>query len=175
MGLRDIGPVMQIAFVPRDFDAAIAHWTQVMGVGPFFLIENIALEGQRYLGEPSEAVFSIAIAYWGELQIELIRPENDAPGLYTGRHGEGGDVLHHTCILTDDIAAARTIAAASGATLLVEARVGDDGAVFYADTGGGPGSIVEVLQPATGTREVFAMIKAASIGWDGTAPLRRLG
>ena len=32
MGISAIGPVMQIAFVPADFDAAIAHWTKVMGV-----------------------------------------------------------------------------------------------------------------------------------------------
>ena len=175
MGLRDIGPVMQIAFVPKDFDAALRHWTVTMGVGPFFLIENIALENLRYRGAPSDAVFSLALAYWGDLQIELIRPENDAPSLYRGRDAEGGDTLHHVCLLTADMAAARRIAAEAGAEVIVEARVGDDGAVIYVDTGGGPGSIVEVLQPATGTLAVFAMIKAAGVGWDGSEPLRKLG
>lgn len=53
MATRDLarlGPVMQLAWLPQDFDAAIQHWTQVMGVGPFFLMENIALEDMRYLG-----------------------------------------------------------------------------------------------------------------------------
>ncbi len=174
-GVSAIGPVMQIAFVPDDFDAALRHWTQVMGVGPFFLLENIALEDMRYMEQPTDAVFSLALAYWGDIQVELIRPENDAPSLYRGVHAAGGATLHHTCILTDDMAAARQICAAAGATLLVEARVGDDGAVIYVDTGGGPGSIVEVLQPATGTEGLFAMIKAASVGWNGSDPLRRLG
>jgi methylmalonyl-CoA/ethylmalonyl-CoA epimerase len=172
MGLSAIGPVMQIAFVPQDFDAAVAYWTQVMGVGPFFMVENIQLPDSLYMGAPNECIFSIAIAYWGDIQVELIRQENDAPSIYRGAEGTG---LHHTCVLTDDIAKARAIAEAAGAKVLVEGRVDPDGAVLYVDTGGGPGSIVEILQPATGTNEVFAMLKAASVGWDGSDPLRRLG
>ncbi len=172
MGLSKIGPVMQMAFVPSDFDAAIRYWTEVMGVGPFFLIENIALEEMRYLGEPSACVFTLALAYWGDMQVELIRQENDAPSIY--RDVKGG-ALHHTCILTDDMASARAITASIGARILTEAKVGDDGAVIYVDTGNGPGSIVEILQPASGSQALFDMIKAASVGWDGSEPVRRLG
>lgn len=172
MGISAIGPVMQIAFVPDDFDAAIRHWTQTMGVGPFFLIENIQLGEMRYLGEPSDCLFSIAIAYWGDMQVELIRQENDVPSIYRGQ--EGG-ALHHTCVLTDDIQKARRIAEQSGARILVEGNVAPDGAVLYVDTGGGPGSIVEILQMASGSDGLFAMIKAASVNWDGSDPLRKLG
>lgn len=172
MGLRDIGPVMQMAFVPSDFDAAIRHWTEKMGVGPFYLIENIALENMRYHGAPSDCVFSLALAYWGDMQIELIRQENDAASIYRGAEGAG---LHHTCILTENIAKAREIALAAGAEILVEADVGDDGAVLYVDSGGGPGTIVEILQPASGSGALFDMIKAASVQWDGSDPVRRIG
>lgn len=172
MGLSAIGPIMQIAFVPDDFDAAIAHWTTVMGVGPFFLIENIRLPDSLYLGRLNECVFSIAIAYWSDVQVELIRQENDAPSIYRGAAGKG---LHHVCVLTEDIDAARATAEAAGAKVLVEGRVDPDGAVLYVDSGGGPGSIVEILQPATGTLGLFEMIKAASQGWDGSDPVRRLG
>jgi methylmalonyl-CoA/ethylmalonyl-CoA epimerase len=172
VGLKTIGPVMQIAFVPDDFDAAIAYWTTVMGVGPFFLIENIQLEEMYYLGQPSDCVFTLALAYWGDIQVELIRQENDAPSIY--RDAKGG-ALHHICIMTDDIVAAKATALAAGCTLLVEAKVGDDGGVIYVDTGNGPGSIVEILQPAAESGGLFAMIKNASVGWDGSEPVRRLG
>jgi methylmalonyl-CoA/ethylmalonyl-CoA epimerase len=172
MGLSAIGPVMQIAFAPKDFDVALKHWTETMGVGPFFLMENIVLEDLRYRGEPSNFVFSLALAYWGDIQIELIRRENDAPSIYDGKLG---DALHHTCILTDDIEKARDIALQSGATVLVEGKVGPDGHVLYLETGGGPGSIVEILQSASGSAGLFQMIKDASVGWDGSEPLRKLG
>ena len=175
MGLSAIGPVMQMAFVPKDFDAAITYWTETMGVGPFFLMENIKLEDLRYLGAPSDCVFSLALAYWGDVQIELIRPENDAPSIYHGAYGVSGDVLHHVCILTEDIAHARLFAERAGAKLLVEAKVGADGAVIYVDTGNGAGSIVEILQPATGSDALFKMIKNAARHWDGSDPVRTLG
>ncbi|MGP1282166.1 MAG: VOC family protein [Parasphingopyxis sp.] len=173
-GLAAIGPVMQMAYVPGDFDAAVRYWTGTMGVGPFFLIENIALEDMRYRGEPSAAVFSIALAYWGDVQIELIRPENDAPSLYGGDYGVR-DRLHHVCILTDDIGKARAICDTQSAEILVEAKVGADGAVLYADPGAGPGHVVEILQPASGSADLFAMIRAAAADWDGSDPLRTLG
>ncbi len=175
MSIKDIGPVMQMAFVPTDFDAALTYWTQVMGVGPFYLIQNIELGNMRYLGEPTACKFSLALAYWGDMQIELIRPENDAPGIYRGKYGVSGDVLHHTCILTDDLVQARKIAEDAGAKVLVEGTTGSDGAVIYVDTGAGAGSIVEILQMASGSEGLFAMIKAASVGWDGSDPVRKLG
>ena len=133
-----LGPVMQLAYVPSDFDAAIAHWTKVMGVGPFFLMEDIRLENMRYRGEPTDAVFSLALAYWGDMQIELIRPENDAPSHLSGEYGVR-DRLHHTCLLLDDIGDAYAACEKHGATILVEGKVGEEGAVIYADPGGGPG------------------------------------
>ena len=173
-GLAKLGPVMQLAWLPSDFDAALRHWTQTMGVGPFFFLENIKLEDMRYLGEPTDAVFSLALAYWGDVQIELIRPENDAPSIYNGEYAVR-DRLHHVCLLVDDIADAYAACAEHGAKILVEGKVGESGRVIYADPGGGPGSVIEMLQSQPGTAELFGMIKQAGIDWDGSDPLRKLG
>jgi catechol 2,3-dioxygenase-like lactoylglutathione lyase family enzyme len=173
-GLARLGPVMQLAWLPQDFDGALRHWTTVMGVGPFFLMENIALADMRYLGQPTSAVFSLALAYWGDTQIELIRPENDAPSIYNGEYAVR-DRLHHTCLLVDDITDAYAACAAHGARVLVEGRVGDSGHVIYADPGGGPGSVVEMLQPQPGTAELFGMMRQAAATWDGSDPIRKLG
>ena len=102
-----LGDIMQLAYVPEDFDAAVKHWTQTMGVGPFYIIEGIHLDGMKYRGEPTDAVFDLALAYWGDLQIELIRPRDNHPSVYTGEYGATGNGLHHVCILVDDIAEAR--------------------------------------------------------------------
>ena len=165
---------MQLAWLPQDFDAAVRHWTQTMGVGPFFIMENIKLEDLRYLGEPTDAVFSLALAYWGDIQIELIRPENDAPSIYNGPYAVR-DRLHHVCLLVDDIADAYAACAEHNAKILVEGKVGESGRVIYADPGGGPGSVIEILQTQPGTAELFGMIRQAGIGWDGSDPLRKLG
>jgi len=169
-----LGPVMQMAFVPTDFDAAVAHWTTVMGVGPFFLMEDIALTDMKCMGQSSDAVFSLALAYWGDMQIELIRPDNDSPSHLNGDYGVR-DQLHHTCLLVGDIHDAYAACKKHDATVVVEGKVGSDGAVIYADFGGGPGHVVEMLQPQPGTQDVFDMIKQAGKDWDGKDPLRKLG
>ena len=172
--IKALGDIIQIAYLPADFDGALRHWTETMGVGPFFLMENVRLGEMRYRGQPSDAVFSIAIGYWGDIQIELIRAENDAPSIYTGEYAVT-DRMHHVCIFVDSIADARKACAEIGAEILVEGKVGDTGEVIYVDAGGGPGNVVELLQPIKGSEGLFAMMKQAARDWDGSDPLRKIG
>jgi methylmalonyl-CoA/ethylmalonyl-CoA epimerase len=172
--IKALGDIIQMAYLPEDFDATLRYWTDTVGVGPFFLMENIRLSEMRYRGEPTDAVFSIAIGYWGDIQIELIRPENDAPSIYSGDYAVK-DRLHHICIFVDSIADARRACAEAGAEILVEGKVGDSGEVIYVDAGGGPGHVIELLQPMTGSEGLFAMMRDAARDWDGSEPLRKLG
>ena len=172
-GLSELGEVMQLAFVPEDFDTAVRHWTEVMGVGPFHLMEGIHLEGMRYRGEPTEAAFDLALAYWGDIQIELIRPRDDHPSIYSGEYADTGGGLHHVCILVGDIEGAHRVCRERGAEIVIEGALGDS-RVIYVDPGQGPGSLVEILQQGESGPGLFAMIKQACEEWDGSEPLRRL-
>ena len=145
-----------------------------MGVGPFFLMEGIHLEGMKYRGQPTDAVFDLALAYWGDIQIELIRPRDSHPSIYSGEYADVGDGLHHVCILVDDIEQARAVCAAHGAEIVIEGSLGAT-KVIYADPGAGPGHLVEILQQDKSAPDVFAIIKAAGLDWDGSEPLRSLG
>lgn len=169
--ISSIGPVMQLAFVPEDFDAALHHWTKKMGAGPFFWIEHAGLTNMKYQGADSDVDFGLALGYWGDLQIELIKQHNDAPSIYRDQPYRGHGGLHHVCLLTDDIVKARQVTEAAGGEIAFSADAGADGGVFYAYTAGAEG-LVEVLQLATGMDGFFDMAKAASIGWDGSDPLR---
>ena len=175
-GLASLGEIMQLAFVPDDFDAALDHWTKRMGVGPFFLLEEIHLDGMKYKGEPTDAVFDLALAYWGDIQIELIRPRDNHPSIYSGEYADVGDGLHHVCILVDDIAESYAACEEHGAEIVIEGNFGNS-KVIYADPGMGAGSLIEVLQqdPDPNAPDLFGMIKAAGEGWDGSEPLRSLG
>jgi len=172
--IKALGDIVQIAYLPQDFDAALRHWTETVGVGPFFLLENVELGEMKYRGEPSAAIFSIAIGYWGDIQIELIRAENDAPSIYSGEYAVR-DRMHHVCIFVDSIEDARRACAEAGAEILVEGKVGDSGEVIYVDAGGGPGHVIELLQPMAGSEGLFAMMRDAARNWDGSDPLRKVG
>ena len=173
--LSALGEVFQLAFVPGDFDGALKFWIDTMGAGPFWMLDHVRLEDMRHQGEASDVDFSMALGYWGDLQIELIRQHNDAPSIYKSWRDEGREGLHHVCILVDDMEEARRVCADTGSVVIQAARVPGGGEVIYVDTGGGPGTMVEVLKPSAGGREFFAMMRDASRGWDGSDPLRRLG
>lgn len=172
--IKALGDIVQIAYLPEDFDATLKYWTETVGVGPFFLLENVQLGEMKYRGEPSAAIFSIAIGYWGDIQIELIRAENDAPSIYSGDYAVR-DRMHHVCIFVDSIEEARHACAEAGAEILVEGKVGDSGEVIYVDAGGGPGHVIELLQPMAGSEGLFAMMRDAAHDWDGSDPLRVVG
>jgi catechol 2,3-dioxygenase-like lactoylglutathione lyase family enzyme len=170
-----LGEVMQLAYVPADFDAALRFWTQTMGAGPFFALDHVQLDEVKVDGAPASVDFSMMLGYWGDLQIELIRQHNDTPSIYKTWRDEGREGLHHVCILVEDMAEARRVCAEAGARVRQEAKVPGGGEVIYVDTGGGPGTMVEILKPAPGGRAFFDMMRQAARGWDGADPIRRLG
>ncbi|MBB6123988.1 VOC family protein [Sphingobium subterraneum] len=171
--LKALGDIIQLAYFPTDFDAALSYWIETMGVGPFFILNDVRLGDMKYRGQPTDAVFSMAIGYWGDIQIELIKTDSDAPSLYSGDYAVR-DRLHHVCIFVDDIQAARAACAQAGAEVIVEGKVGDDGEVIYVDPGQGPGHVIEFLQPVSGSEGLFAMMREAARNWDGTDPVRVL-
>lgn len=169
-----LGDVMQLAFVPEDYDAALKFWVDTMGAGPFFAADHIKLHNLKYMGEPADIDFSLMIGYWGDIQIELLRQHNDTPSIYSAWRKQGREGLHHVCILVDDLVEARQICADAGAVIAQEATVPSGGEVIYVDTGGGPGTMVEILARGPRTDHYFATMREAAINWDRKDPVRRL-
>ncbi len=171
--LAALGPISQLAFVPQDFDAALQYWTGTMGAGPFFTLEHVAYREARYRGRPTDIDFSMALGYWGDMQIELIRQNNDAPSIYSDWRRAGRDGLHHVCIVVDDIAPARATCAAADASIVQEIFL--DGAEGIYVAPGGTGMLVEILKPSPAILELFTMMRNAARDWDGSNPIRSLG
>ena len=109
--LKKLGDVIQIAFFPTDFDAAMKYWIETVGVGPFFVLNDVQLGEMKYKGQP------MAIGYWGDIQIELIKTDSTEPSLYHGEYAVR-DRLHHVCVFVDDIKAARAACAEAGAEVI---------------------------------------------------------
>ena len=80
---RIFGAVCQNGYVVRDIRAAMDHWVNVMGVGPWFYIDRVKTDWFRHRGVDSGVEMSIALANSGDLQIELIQQRNDAPSSTT--------------------------------------------------------------------------------------------
>ncbi len=172
---RIFGEIRQNGYVVRDIERAMKHWTEVMGVGPFFYIEKVPVEDFRYRGEPSDIEMSIALANTGALQIELIQQRNDAPSMYRDFLDAGNEGLQHIAYWTetfsDDMARLEGMGFKSGQS----GHIGRDGRFVYFQAEDHPGSVVELSEINGGKGKFFKMIRETAAAWDGSDPVRRVG
>ena len=99
---RGFGDIRQLGYVVADIDQAINAWTTQLAVAPWTVFRNVTLHCE-YLGSPSQPIIDVAMAYRGEMQIELIQQKNDVPSPYRAMIESGRYGLHHTAYLSADI------------------------------------------------------------------------
>jgi hypothetical protein len=172
---RRFGPIMQNAFVVPDLEAAIDHWARVMHVGPFFVFDHIPYAELYFRGQPTRIDMSAAIAYSGDLQIELIQQFDDAPSIYTeflrgGRYG-----LQHMAVMTESVERDLAELAKIGVEPAQHGSTAWGARFAYLATDFHPGGMLELVESGTGILTAFKAIKDAAIDWDGKNPIRRFG
>ncbi len=164
------GPV-QLAYAVEDVRAAAARWAS-LGAGPFFVLEHITLASARINGEPAVFDHSSAFGWWGELMLELIC-QHDAPAQSSPRI-VGTSGLHHVAHFVDDldVAACDLVVAGHGEVLRAETAGGTRFA--FHDGGAERGHLIEIYEPVPDLRRFYDMVRAASIDWEGSDPIRLL-
>ena len=166
------GRIIQTAYVVRDVEAAMRHWTGLMGVGPWFYREKVPLETFTYGGEPSGLEMSIALGYDGDMQFELIQQRNDAPSVYRDFLEAFGEGQQHLGFRVDDLDAAVEKGMALGYAVTQEGFVANSGPFAYMGAGGHPGVMIELLPMPEVRRRNWEIIKGWARGWDGSDPVR---
>lgn len=174
--IASLGPVTQLAFVPRDFEACLDFWTNTMGAGPFTLMEHIEADSTSYHGRPTVIDITAAMGYWGDMQIEIIKQHCDTPSIYRSWLDERREGLHHVLVAVDDMQHALEVCYRAGARLLQQSTYrGGSAEVAYLDTGGGQGTMLELWKGDDAGRAFFASLREAARNWDGSSPVRRRG
>ena len=170
---RLFGPVRQNGYVVRDIEAALAHWTGAMGVGPFWYFERVPMEMFCYRDAPSPLEVSIALANSGPLQIELIQPRNGAPSMYRDFLDAGHEGLQHVAYWTESFDGDLARARAAGFEVGQSGQIGADGRFVYFETRSHPGTVIELSEISGAKGRFFAHIAQTAAQWDGSDPIRR--
>lgn len=175
---RMFGPIRQVGHVVRDVDAAMEYWTQVLGIGPFYVIREAAMGNFHYRGHPSEdVVITMAFAQSGDVQIELIQQHNDVPSAYREFLSAGREGVQHLSPWFDDphaYDAARARLLAQGLQIAHE-TIHEHGTprFVYFDTGRPQAPLIELSEALLpSARFVPDTVAAAARDWDGTDPVR---
>jgi len=172
--LRGRGSVIQLAFVPKDFDGALRFWIERMGVGPFYLLEHLPYQNVIYRGKPITVDATVALAYWNDLQIEIIKQHNDeVVSGYTEPGGIRGEGLHHVLVRSDDVDALHKSWLDSGATELMTGSVPGAGRFMYLDLGN-RGPHVELVHLEPRFWKLFDFMQRQAANWDGSDPIRQV-
>jgi hypothetical protein len=170
---RIFGAVCQNGYVVRDIRAAMDHWINVMGVGPWFYIDRVKTDWFRHRGAESGVEMSIALANSGDLQIELIQQRNDAPSMYKEFLDSGREGMQHMSYWTRDYQGIYDRALSLGYKVGHEGQIGgEQGRFCYFDTQSHPGTVIEISDISGGKGRFFEHIKQIATGWDGSDPIR---
>lgn len=162
---RRTGVLNQMAYVVPDIQQGIDFWTRTMGVGPFFVFPELHAERADYRGKDFIYQFGAAIAFSGDLNIELIEPRG--PSIFDEFLTAGGKGVHHTCRFVEDIAVSQAEIEALGAKRLQGACFGPGSDVAYYDMVGDESVILELAQLTPETYGLFDALKQAGHDWDG--------
>jgi hypothetical protein len=171
---RHFGAVRQNGYVVRDVEAAMKHWTEVLGIGPFFYFERVPIEDFCYRGEPSPIQVSIALANSGPLQIELIQQRNDAPSMYRDFVAAGHEGLQHVAFWTERFDAALDERLGMGFRVGQSGRIGAAGRFVYFDVEAHPGTVIELSEVSGAKGRFFEHIASVAADWDGSEAVRRM-
>ena len=100
--MKSFGEIRQIAYLTDDIEAAMKGWIEKSAVGPFIWYKDLTL-AMQYKGELSNVEMQVAIAYQGDMQIELIQQTNQAASPYRAFFEQGRMGLHHIAFVTEDM------------------------------------------------------------------------
>lgn len=177
---RMFGAVRQVAMVVDDIDAAMKGMIERFGIGPFFVAREFRPDDFHYRGAPSPAPsISLAFAFSGDLNLELIQQHDDAPSAYRDFLSERGAGVQHMSswtALPEEYDAARARALAAGHTIRHEGRVGNS-RFAYVDIGDDLfGMCFELAEGLSAQlAPVVARMHQQARDWDGSDPIRAFG
>jgi hypothetical protein len=164
--------IIQMAYVVEDLHKAIEEWVSKLKVGPWFVLDRLEGEDKQYRGQPSHADITLAMSFAGHMNIELLQQRNDAPSVYREVVSKRGYGFHHWGIgswhYDQDVERYRNM----GYELAFSLRVPSGGRVAYFDTTANLPGMVELLELGASFEPIFNRFYRASIGWDGSDPVR---
>jgi hypothetical protein len=172
--LPHFGPIVQNAFVVRDLEAAVTYWSGTIGVGPFYLLDHVAFGPVYFRGAPLSLDMSVAIAQWGDIQIELIVQHDNSASIYSeflARHGEG---LQHLGVMTASLDEHLDRLKPLGIEPVQWGATATGMRFAYINTDRQAGGMIELIETGPAVEAFFAKIRGAAANWDGSRPLRRL-
>lgn len=168
---QPVGAIVQIAYVVEDIVVAMQHWTEILGAGPFLVLENIEFEDPRYRGNQTEIDLTAALCFSGGVCCELIQQNSHVPSVYRELLDRSGPGFHHWAIFSNSFDEDVARYQRDGHALAFSGAL-SVGRYAYLDTVAELGGMIELIEDTPVVQEFFDNIESMACDWDGTDPVR---
>lgn len=168
-GPRD-NSIIQIAYSVADIAQEMRRYTELLRVGPWFLVGPFVPPKGIYRGAVTKMRVSLAFAYAGELMIELIEQHDKEPSVFQDTlKARGGHGFHHWAIGAHDFekAAAHYRALGYQEVFSDTAPPPLNCRIIYFDTTRDLPGMLEVVEINPATEEVYRQMYQAAQEWNG--------
>jgi hypothetical protein len=166
-GARD-NSIIQCAYTVDNIQDGMRRYTDLLRVGPWFLIGPFVPTKGIYRGAVTTMRISLAVAFAGETMVELIEQHDEAPSVYRetlearGVHG-----FHHWAIGARDFEATVMRFKDQGYTEAFSDISPRGVRVLYFDTSRDLPGMLEVIEMTNDVEKQYHRMYQAAKDWDG--------
>jgi len=167
------GPIHHLGYLVNDLEATVERLVNALGAGPFFVVRDVPLEQVTSRGEPATFDHDSAFGQCGAMPIEIIQLNRLEPKRLREGFSQSPPQLHHAAyvLARERVAEAREDLERRGLPAFLHATMGDLDLTLH-DAASLTGHHMELHADSPGFRDFFGMVRSASVGWDGSGPLR---
>jgi methylmalonyl-CoA/ethylmalonyl-CoA epimerase len=128
------GDIIQLAHVVLDVDAAMKHYHETFGYGPWDIYEfrRPLLRESMYRGKPAEHEYIVAVTWVNRVQLELMQPVRGY-SIYNEYIEQNKGGFHHAKIYFKDCLKAVEDLKRKGYQVIQSGKIGAD-EFYYFDT-----------------------------------------
>ena len=162
------GSIIQVAYTVADIDAGMRQYSELLHIGPWFLVGPFVPAKGIYRGAPTCMSISLAVAFAGEVMIELIAQHDGEPSVYRdtlaarGIHG-----FHHWAIGARDFDATVAAYKARGYEEVFSDISPRGVRIVYLDTTPDLPGMLEFIEMTDDVEEQYRAMYQAAKDWDG--------
>lgn len=160
--------IVQFAYTVRDAKAAARQWTELTGIGPWFLRGPFTTQRSKYRGAVVPTRLLVAQAFSGHSMIELIEQQDDAPSVYKEHSGDSPYGFHHIARATQSFDADFASYRERGLDVAYESVLPTEARLAYFDSREALGGMIELVELNAAQEAVYTRVYRAAQDWDGT-------
>lgn len=163
------GTIVQAAYTVEDIQQGMRQFGSRLGIGPWFLIGPFVPAKGIYRGAVTTMEISLAVAFAGQIMIELIAQHDTKPSVYRETiEKRGGHGFHHWAIGARDFDAAVARYTAQGYPVVFSDISPRGVRVIYVDTTADMPGMLEIIEVTADVEAQYQRMYDAAKGWDGT-------